>query len=414
MPWLIYFSQARVGEKLIPDWFSSWPLLATTASVFATGALARLHGRNKFPLLRDWVTTHPRLYHRTLAWCELHGTRLNLATMGIAFAIASLTMVAHYGRAYETRELVCGALLWAGLSVAWYDDGIERRSMLSQVLAQLGVLGLFAVLRRQLMLTTEFWTPEYDVWTSLAVSCCIAGAKQHLARQSREIRVPMMGSLFALPVVAMIWTLIHHLGTDITLVIVGLHSLTFAFLGRDERESPYNMVAIGGFMAFVTILLWNKLHFRFLHAIVIPSGVGVLALLHVSGGRLYQETKDWIRWVTLCAMLGSTGYYALADDRHPIGFNLTMMILCLAAMALGTLLRVRLYLFLGFAGLIVDLCSIVYKVLLRHAHIRMTAVGLLILLLGAFLVVGSVYCKTHREEIEATLARWRARFGTWQ
>ncbi len=413
-PWLVYFSQARDGEKFIPDMFATWPVLATAATVFATGTLARLHEKNTFPFLKELMTAQPRLYHQTLAMCETQGCRLNFGVLWLTFAAMSLMMVTHYGEAYATREMALSSMMWAGLAVAWFYDGRERHSMLSQVLAQLSVLGCFAIIRRQLMLTYENWNYEYDVWISLAVSCCIAGAKQRLARHSREIRVPMMGTLFAMPVVAMIWTVIHQLGTDITLVIVGLHSLMFAFLGRDDRESPYSMVAICGFMLFVIILFWDRWNLRFFHAIVIPVGIGILALLHVAGGRLERETKQWIRWVTLCAMLGSAGYYALIDSTHPIGFNLTMMLLCLAAMAIGSFFKVRLYLFLGFGALIVDLFSIVYKVMRHMENIRMTAIGLLILLLGAGLVIGSVYFKAHREEIEAWLERVRARFGTWE
>jgi hypothetical protein len=44
---------------------------------------------------------------------------------------------------------------------------------------------------------------------------------------------------------------------------------------------------------------------------------------------------------------------------------------------------------------------------------RMTSVGILVLLLGAALVGGAVYYKTHRDELDEMTAGWRARLENW-
>jgi hypothetical protein len=44
----------------------------------------------------------------------------------------------------------------------------------------------------------------------------------------------------------------------------------------------------------------------------------------------------------------------------------------------------------------------------------MSAVGALVLLLGAALVAGALYVKTHREQIEAWLESKRARLQAWE
>ena len=87
----------------------------------------------------------------------------------------------------------------------------------------------------------------------------------------------------------------------------------------------------------------------------------------------------------------------------------------LAAMALGSLLRIRLYLVLGLAAVLVDLASIAVKVLVGlDRGEQMTSVGLLVLLVGGGLVSGAIYYKTHRGEIEAWLDTSRRRFGSWE
>jgi len=60
--------------------------------------------------------------------------------------------------------------------------------------------------------------------------------------------------------------------------------------------------------------------------------LGVLVLQELFRARTNPKPGTWIRLVTLMAMLGSAGYYALADDRYAITFNLTLILLALLAM----------------------------------------------------------------------------------
>jgi hypothetical protein len=92
-----------------------------------------------------------------------------------------------------------------------------------------------------------------------------------------------------------------------------------------------------------------------------------------------------------------------------------MIILCLMAMGLGSVLRIRLCLALGFAGLMVDLVSLLYKVLvLMERSARMTVVGSLVLLLGAALVFGATYYKTNKARTDALLDQCRLKLAQWQ
>jgi hypothetical protein len=357
----------------------------------------------------------PRLVHQVLAVAGRHGAVLHTATLALCFAAAVLVQAAHHGRAYVNRDLALFVLLYAGLAVALYHEGLRRRRRLPFWLAEACVLGGVTLLRAQLLLTTSFWRHEYDVWLSLAASFLMVGAKPAFERRPPELRGPYVATLFALPVLGIASVLLHGLGTDLTLLVVGLQSLLFASLGRDRRDSPYNVVATAGFVAFVLMVFWTKLELRALSAYVIPVGLGVLVLLQLFGRRLGPETRNRIRLLTLLAMLGSAAYYALVDDRHPLAFNLTLLVLCLLAMGLGSLLRIRLYLVLGFTGLVVDVASIVVKALVHMERgERMTSVGLLVLALGAGLVAGAAYYKTHRDALDARLQAWRDRLRAWE
>jgi len=91
------------------------------------------------------------------------------------------------------------------------------------------------------------------------------------------------------------------------LLVVGLQSVMFAYLGKDSRESPYNILALAGFVGFILVTFYFKLQLRAVHAYIIPTGLGVLVLQELFRDRINPESKHWIRLITLMAMLGSAG-----------------------------------------------------------------------------------------------------------
>jgi hypothetical protein len=413
--WLVYFSQARFEERGLEAALEPWPILAGTAMVFLIGLGGRL-----FPVY--WAAGYHsrprsqfRLFDVMLNELETQGRSLHQTTVWIATVIVVALQVLYYRAGFAGWECGLLILLEAALAVAWFFEGRDRGSMMAHYLMQVCAAACLVSIRRQFMLTAGWWNYEYDVWGSLAFSLGLAGAKQALDQQPRALRVPMLTTLCALPAVALAWVWVHGLGVNLALMVVGLHSVLFTFLGKDNRESPYNILALGGFVGFILLMFYSKLQLRVLHAYVIPAGMGVLVLQELFKNRIRPEARNWIRLVTLMAMMGSAGYYALADPRYPITFNLTMILLCLLSMGLGSVLRIRLYLALGFAGLMVDLVSLLYKVLvLMERSARMTVIGSLVLLIGAILVFGAIYYKTSKARIDAMASRWRLKLAQWQ
>ncbi|HZE98912.1 MAG TPA: hypothetical protein VE981_18025, partial [Planctomycetota bacterium] len=252
-------------------------------------------------------------------------------------------------------------------------------------------------------------------WASLLAFFAFVGAKQLMDDQPLKVRIPLRSTLLALPVFSVSWVFFHHLGTELGLVVIGLHSAAFSYMGKDDRESPYHLIAVGGFVAFVTLLFAGTLHLAVAYAYVIPVGIGVLVLLQLFKERVAPDARNIVRSVVLVGMIGSAGWSALLDEKVPLMHNLAVLLLCLGAMALGGLLHIRLYAALGFCALMLDLVVIFVKsVMYMERTLRMTIVGSSVLALGATLVFGAIYYKTHRSEIEARLSRWRLRFSGWE
>ena len=72
-------------------------------------------------------------------------------------------------------------------------------------------------------------------------------------------------------------------------------------------------------------------------ALTLPDGIDLLQMFRQ---QIEPDTRNRIRLVTLLVMIGSTGFYALVDDRYPLAFNLALIALCLAAMAMGSFFRI--------------------------------------------------------------------------
>lgn len=105
----------------------------------------------------------------------------------------------------------------------------------------------------------------------------------------------------------------------------------------------------------------------------------------------------------------------VVDDRSPLAFNPTLTLLSLSLMGAGSLLRVRMYLAVGFAGVVVNVGSITVKTLAAADRtLRMSAIGAIVLALGVLLIAGTIFVKTHRAAVDETVGRWRRRLGEWE
>ncbi|HLY11198.1 MAG TPA: hypothetical protein VKW04_17995, partial [Planctomycetota bacterium] len=273
--WLVWFSQVKSPA----DALSAWPALVTLATLFATGAIASLLQKGGAELYLKSARLRPRLLDQTVSWLGTHGATIHSILLWASVAGTALVQAWHWGAAFEAREVVLFELLYAAFAVALFVEGQARKAMAPIFLLEICVLGAFLVARQQLLLTGNRWTYEYDVWASLAAFFAFVGAQQLVGQHPRELLVPLKASLLALPAFTVTWMAFHHLHTNLELVVIGLHSAAFSYMGKDHRESPYHLIAVGGFVGFVLLLFGSSLHLTMVYAYVIPVGIGVLVLL---------------------------------------------------------------------------------------------------------------------------------------
>jgi len=109
-----------------------------------------------------------------------------------------------------------------------------------------------------------------------------------------------------LPAVALIWVLVHHLGRKQALLVVGLHSVLFCVFGQGRPRVPLQYGRAGWIRGVHTGHLLLQVASAAVHAYIIPTGLGILVLQELFRHRIKPDAKNWIRLVTLMAMLGSS------------------------------------------------------------------------------------------------------------
>ena len=82
---------------------------------------------------------------------------------------------------------------------------------------------------------------------------------------------------------------------------------------------------------------------------------------------------------------------------------------------MGSFFRIRLYFSTGIAGFLITLASVAtHHILSLNKNTQMTIMGVAFLLMGAALVFGHLYYKTHQENVLGKIKKWRQRLGVWE
>ncbi|HBC85806.1 MAG TPA: hypothetical protein DCZ94_02505 [Lentisphaeria bacterium] len=418
IPWLVYFGLAPVGEMGFRGYFETWTVLATIATVLVM-ASAIQHFSGKIIVFHDTLEKMNInvVFTATLGFWSGNAALIRSLALWILFPLTAGVQALHYASAFQVNEFIMYVILMICFAVLWYSEGISRKSKIAFWFSQGAAVVLFLAIRNHIMLTAGFWNCHYDIWVGLGGSFIIAAFKSILDKRSQEERIPAITTLCIMPFICMGWVLFKGLGVDAALLVLGLHSMIFAFLGKDDRQSPYNIAAVSGFLAFVLVVFWGKLHLAMFHAYVIPTGLGVMILLHLFRDRVRSDVRNQVRLATILIMLCSSAYYAFFDKSYTWVQIAVLGLLCIAAMILGSLMKIRTYLFVGFGGAVMTLAYAMVKAFTLYAvdrNVKMTIIGSSVFITGALLVGGAIFVRTHSSQIQEFIAKCRKIFGEWE
>lgn len=355
-----------------------------------------------------------------LALLRCHGASLaiffHITALGIALYMTLTQFV--LSSSIGSQPLAVALIMVAAIQAwAWYHIANQRKSVACLFICQLALGMLTVIIRQELRYYIPDYKMEYDVWAALLLSVFISGGRQLWDRQDRHVHLPLLWSAAMLPAATLSWIVIHNLGTDLALIAIALHSVGFSFLARSENANgkrSFHALSIMGFVGFALLAVWSKFELQVIHAYTIPVGIGILALIQLFKDNIEDQVRANVTTATLGMILISSAWHALFDNSYPLIFHLSLCICSLGILIAGGLLRIRVYMYCGFVGVVVAIASlVVYTLGEVDKGLRMSLIGGLVLLCGAALIGGALYLKTHREKVLSYITAWRERLQKW-
>jgi len=305
----------------------------------------------------------------------------------------------------QAAHLGLAALAACAVANGW-AFAAERRA-LHVYLLQSSLLGVYAVLRQTWLRTAG---PEDDAAVLLAVGFLLVGATVAARRAGLDHAADAVRRFAGLLPLGMGAALPWQATADNALWSLGAAGM-YAVLGRAGGSRAMGALgAVAGNLA----LLQAALAQGFSGFEVWFGALGLLAVVlsHLYADVLQPGVRAGIR--TAGAALGY-GPAAVAllwqlgdaqNDWYPLGFAAA----CLVGVAVGAVLRVRAYLLLGAAFLLLDLATALVRASLRDQRLGFVALSCSGLLVLAAMVLWS----TRRAQVQAAVRRVRRVLGRWQ
>jgi hypothetical protein len=297
-----------------------------------------------------------------------------------------------------------GALAVVGLvsvHAAWKEASARH-----VYFVQLATVATYGVLR---VTTGRELPPEADAIFALALGFVLVGVTV-LARRAKLPPVARATRLFAalLPL-GVALALGNEQGYEKAAGALG-SAMLYGALAWVERS---RFLGALGAIAVNLALLLSALATGIdgLEIYLAPLGLFLLALGHLFAASLERPLRQWLRVLGSLLLYLPAGWsitfqLGLAPDaRYPVVFGLV----CLLGVAVGMLLRIRAYLVLGSAFLVLDVLAN-----LLHAGLRNHRLGFLLLSGAGLLILGGmVFSTLQREVVQGLVRRYRARIASW-
>ena len=152
---------------------------------------------------------------------------------------------------------------------------------------------------------------------------------------------------------------------------------------------------------------WDRLGVVDPQLFVLPISASVLLLAQLYRRDLSQRALANIRTIALAAVYLS-GFVSIVSFDSP-SHSLVMAGLCVSGVVIGTLLRIRSYLFLGAGFLVVNLVTNIA----RFGLSGQTAATIVLTGLGLAILAAMVTFSLNRRQIVARYERWTGELATW-
>jgi hypothetical protein len=332
-----------------------------------------------------------------------HGRR---GVAGVATAIALLEIgagLAAIDARAPTEALVSGGALLV-LAAVGVVTARRDREELPAFAAQLALAAGYLVTRLHGMGAD---LGGGDALAALVSGAVFAGLYGWAARQPGEVfRRPALLGAVVFPLAGLLaapW--------DEPLVCAALlvgQAAHFAALGRNESvRGPASLLAAVAFNAAL-LFVWRGSSFGEPQYYVIPAALSALVLLRVFRDDLSDEAHARLRALALTAIYAAAAWKPLLFDQT--WAMLLCVLVCVIGVGVGIATRIRSYLYLGTAFLVVTVATNLVRYGLRDHRIG----ALFLSVLGLMVVSFMVLLSAQRAELLRRYERVRQLLSDWE
>lgn len=396
-------------------WAGLWPLafLVTGQAAAVTLAVAMSTGRHPdaavMALMAPVALVSGRVLHAlSQRWRARREVGLidQTAMLGLVGAgLLAGASVAGCLPAVPAFVAVLGLLTLAAVAAVLTRDGVHAGTPPRVVLALIAVTAGYVLARVGTPLAAA--GPALDAIVIVVAAALALWSSVRIPAAARMVvlRKPLQVAALLWPLAAP-WIMIE-LGSSARCVLGMVVAVHYAAMGRllHERNLVPLAMAFGNaalLLAFVA-LGWSD---TLLYAL--PLALSALVLIHVYAPDLGQKGRNTARVLVLGA------FYVLAlgqalSQATPLQSLVLVPLLCVAAIAAGTILQVRVYVLMGVLFLAADLGAN----MLRYGLESRLLGALFLTILGLLIVAGMVYFSVERERIMKRYSGIVGKLRTW-
>ncbi|MBS2027035.1 MAG: hypothetical protein JST54_03940 [Deltaproteobacteria bacterium] len=303
------------------------------------------------------------------------------------------------------KELAFAALAAALLGTFATLRALDTGNEIYAYLAQLALLALYLLVRIQTDLIGA--RSDRDALASVLLGFAFLGLHALAKRADAEVfDRPMTIATHALPLVGLVF--VPHLDAgQAALYAAGLamhYAAVSASLGGSKIAAVLSGIALNAALA----VTWASRGINDPQFYAIPFGATLLAFARIFRKDLSDNGRFWMRTVgILTVYLASVASSVMYDE---LGYVMICAVVCVVGVLLGVMLRVKSYVYLGTAVLVLDVLSYGAR---RGLHNGLV-LGIMLTLLGFMLVGGWVFFLSKREELLRRYAAVQALMRDWE
>lgn len=254
-----------------------------------------------------------------------------------------------------------------------------------------------------------------DGYLFIAIAVLVAGIREKMLNHSQQLSRYFTKTAIVYGVIGWLYLLyLHFIGGEAlhgelaSMIMAGL----FYWLSRSSRKRLKIMVFIFANIGLFLYLLDKNVSNLMIY--LLPAVSSALVLTQMFKDELTDFQVGQIRLYSGLILLGVSAAYNILDFTVSVWYPATAALVSAFVVILGISLRIRIFLYLGSAFILVNLVGMIGNVIISQPPEKtMLAVGVLFLLTGILFVVSYLLFQLKREEIKRkyqaitqTIASW--------